>query len=379
MDMQKIALFLDPSDIVRRRQQIAAPVEESSQMNASKGSAQGRAVTRADVARYAGVSTAVVSYVVNGGPRPVAEHTAARVREAIELLNYRPNVHAQALRRGSTHVIGLVLSDPSNPFFTEVAAAIGTEAFRYDRALMIATSRATADIEIRLIDDLVRRQVDGLIVASVFGRPDLTVGRANQSTRTVWIDAPGVIPGYASVGSDGHQGAVTAVEHLVSVHDHRLVGLITGGMASASADPREQGWRHGLTAAGLEHGPVARVDWSREGGYEGGNRLLSMSNPPTAIFASSDLQAVGLLRAAHERGARVPEDLAVIAFDGTKESEFSWPPLTVIAQPIQEMARAAVRLVLEEERRETYERFVGQLVIRKSCGCPAVTERRPPR
>ena len=105
-------------------------------------------MTRADVARYAGVSTAVVSYVVNGGPRPVAADTAARVQEAIDLLNYRPNVHAQALRRGSTHVIGLVLSDPGNPFFTEFAAAIGTEAFRYDRALMMATSRGTADTEI---------------------------------------------------------------------------------------------------------------------------------------------------------------------------------------------------------------------------------------
>jgi len=86
-------------------------------------------------------------------------------------------------------VIGLVLSDPGNPFFTEFAAAIGTEAARYDRALMMATSRASEDAEARLIDDLVRRQVDGLIVASVFGRPDLTVGRANRNTPTVWIDA----------------------------------------------------------------------------------------------------------------------------------------------------------------------------------------------
>jgi len=96
---------------------------------------------------------------------------------------------------------------------------------------------------------------------------------------------------------------------------------------------------------------------------------LSLRNPPTAIFASSDLQAVGLLRAAHERGLRVPEDLAVVAFDGTKESEFCWPPLTVVAQPIAEMARTAVRLVLDEDRPESYEQFVGELLIRQSCGC----------
>ena len=111
------------------------------------------------------------------------------------------------------------------------------------------------------------------------------------------------------------------------------------------------------------------MEWSREGGYQGGHRLLSSPNPPRAIFASSDLQAVGLLRAAHERGLRVPQDLAVIGFDGTKESEFCWPPLTVVAQPIREMARKAVQLVLDEPPPEGYTPFDGELVIRQSCGC----------
>ena len=165
------------------------------------------------------------------------------------------------------------------------------------------------------------------------------------------------------------RGASLAVEHLVRVHHHQTVGLVVGGMDSPSADPREQGWQRAVRAAGLADGPIARVDWSREGGYEGGHRLLSSPNPPTAIFASSDLQAVGLLRAAHERGLRVPEDLAVIGFDGTKESEFCWPPLTVVAQPIQQMARTAVQLLLDGQRPEGYTRFVGELVVRQSCGC----------
>jgi len=327
------------------------------------------AVTRADVARYAGVSTAVVSYVVNNGPRPVAPETAARVRQAIELLDYRPNVSAQALRRGTTEMIGLILSDPGNPFFTEFAAAIGSEAFRYGHALMIATTGASPDMEAQLIEDLVRRQVDGLIVASIFGRPDLAIGRANRNTRTVWIDAPGPVPGYASVGSDGRLGAALAVQHLIDRHQHRHVGLLVGNSGGPPLDPREQGWQQALHAADLEDGPVARVEWSREGGYAGGQRLLALRNPPTAIFASSDLQAVGLLRAAHERGVRVPDDLAIIAFDGTKESEYCWPPLTVVAQPIREMAQTAVQLVLAPDAQESYHSFVGELLIRQSCGC----------
>ena len=327
-------------------------------------------MTRANVARYAGVSTAVVSYVINGGPKSVAPHTAARVRNAIDLLNYRPNVNAQALRRGTTEMLGLVLSDPTNPFFTEFAAAIGTAAFVRGHALMIATARGSEDVETRLVEDLVRRQVDGLIVASVFARPDLVIGKVNRNTPTVWIDAPDVIPGYACVRSDSYQGAVTGVQHLAEVHHHRRIGLVVGGVGSPNADPRQRGWQDALSAAGLEPGPFARVEWSREGGYAGGQTLLDLSNPPTAIFASSDLQAIGVLRAAHERGLRVPEDLAVVGFDGTKESEFCWPPLTVVAQPIVKMAEAAVRLVLDDSRPAVYETLPGELVIRRSCGCP---------
>ena len=114
-------------------------------MAKSKTSTGDRAVTRADVARYAGVSTAVVSYVMNDGPRKVAPDTgadAARVREAIARLDYRPNVHAQALRRGTTEMIGLVLSDPTNPYFVEFVAAITEAAFDYGRAVVIASARA---------------------------------------------------------------------------------------------------------------------------------------------------------------------------------------------------------------------------------------------
>jgi LacI family transcriptional regulator len=307
----------------------------------------GRAVTRADVARYAGVSTAVVSYVVNNGPKAVAPDTAARVRRAVELLDYRPNVNAQALRKGTTEMLGLVLSDPTNPFFTEFAAAIGTEAFEYGHALMIATAGSSPDTETRLIDDLVRRQVDGLIVASVFGRPDLALSRTSRDAAIVWIDARGPVPGYPSVGSDSQAAARLGVEHLVAVHGHRSVGLVVGASDGPDPDPREQGWQAALHAADLDDGPVARVAWSREGGYEGGRRLLRSRNPPTAVFASSDLQAIGLLRAAHERGLNVPGDLAVVGFDGTKESEYCWPPLTVVAQPI----------------------FPAPLVVRQSCGC----------
>ena len=337
-------------------------------MGSTESHTRGKAVTRADVARYAGVSTAVVSYVVNNGPKPVAAQTAARVREAIELLDYRPNVNAQALRRGTTEMLGLILSDATNPFFTELAGAVGRAAHARGYAMMMGSSNGDGETENRLIDDLIRRQVDGLIVASIYQRPTLRAG-STARLPMVWLDNFHDIPGYAGVGPDSHQGARLAVQHLLE-HGHRNIGLIIGIGQGAPIDPREFGWLDTLRRAGISDGSVAHVEWSREGGYAGGLQLLGQPNPPTAIFASSDLQAVGLLHAARELGLRIPEDLAIVAFDGTKESEFSWPPLTVVAQPIQRLAEAAVELLLDGPGNNPHRRFPLDLIIRRSCGCP---------
>ena len=330
-----------------------------------------RSATRDDVARQAGVSSAVVSYVVNNGPKPVAPATAARVRKAIELLNYRPNPTAKALRKGTTEILGLVLSDADNPFYTEYASAIGAEAYRRGRALMIASARHDLATETRLVDDLLGRQVDGIIAASVSQHPEEAFRRSFQTPPVVLLDASAPVHGFAAVGSDGEHGGRLAVDHLVSVHGHTRIGLVLGEPSGNGPDSREVGWRHGLEVAGLPAGPLVQTRWTREGGYEAGQFLLDGDDPPTAVFASSDLLAVGLLRAAHERGVSVPGDLAVVSYDGTQESEYSWPPLTVVAQPIEEMAKAAVAFALDPGRRTGYAQFRGALAVRRSCGCQA--------
>jgi LacI family transcriptional regulator len=331
--------------------------------------ARRRAVTRDDVARQAGVSSAVVSYVVNNGPKSVAPKTAARVRDAIELLDYRPNPSAKALRKGRTDILGLVLAD-DNPFFIEYASAIAEEAYQRGRALMIANARHDLESETRLVDDLLARQVDGIIAASVSHDPHDAFRRSFRLPPIVLLDASTAVSGFAGVGLDGAAAGRLAVEHLVGVHGHRRIGLALGEVGEGVEDPRERGWREALRSAGLPEGPVARVPWTRDGGYEAGRLLLDSPDPPTAVFACSDLVAVGLLRAAHERALALPGDLAVVSFDGTKEAEYSWPPLTVVAQPIAAMARAAVTLALDPARATPYAQFQGTLVVRRSCGCP---------
>ena len=312
----------------------------------------------------------MVSYVVNNGPRPVATETAARVRDAIDILGYRPNITARALKLGSTGMIGLVVPDSSNPFFAEYALEIERVAAERGLALLMANSASDLELEARLIVDLVSRQVDGLIVSGAAGPPrPRAPGDRRLATPTVYIDSSVASAGHHTVGSDSAGGARRAVDHLVATHGHRTVTLLMGIGVNSSIDGREVGWQEALRAAGRPEGPIVRMPFTREGGYLGGLQMLRNPEPPRAVFASSDLQAIGLLRAAHELGILVPDELAIVAFDGTHESEYCIPPLTSVRQRIRQMAEAAVRTVLEQSGPVGHQVFPMDLVVRRSCGC----------
>ncbi|HSN12654.1 MAG TPA: LacI family DNA-binding transcriptional regulator [Propionibacteriaceae bacterium] len=325
-----------------------------------------RSVTRSDVAKLAGVSTAVVSYVVNDGPRPVAAATAKRVREAMDKLGYVPNASARALRRGKTETIGLVVGDSLNPFFVQYAFELVTAAADRGKQILIGDARQSEDVERGILEELIARQVDGLLFASPFANHNLA---EVMGIPTVLIDCPGPIPGKLTVGSAAEAGAQEAVAHLVS-HGRQRVGIIIGDHGFGNPDPRERGWRRALAEAGLPSGPLVTVPFSREGGYSAALALLRQEPRIDALFTSNDLQAIGALRALNERGVRVPEDIAVASFDGTMESEFSWPPLTVAKQQLDLLAAGAIDLL------ETPPSPAGRhvqvdtiLVRRRSCGC----------
>jgi LacI family transcriptional regulator len=325
-----------------------------------------RSVTRSDVAKLAGVSSAVVSYVVNDGPRPVAEKTAKRVRDAMDKLGYVPNASARALRRGKTETIGLIIGDSLNPFFVQYTFELVTAAAARGKQILIGDSRQSPEVEKAILDEMVARQVDGLLFASPFARH---YGAEMLGIPTVLIDCPGPIPGKLTVGSAAETGAEAAVAHLVS-HGLRRVGLIIGDHGFGNPDPRERGWRNALTAAGLEPGPIARVSFSREGGYSAALALVDQDPTLDALFASNDLQAIGALRALNERGIKVPEDLAVASFDGTKESEFSWPPLTVAKQQLDLLAAGAIDLLEEPATAMGRHLEIPTILVpRGSCGC----------
>jgi LacI family transcriptional regulator, galactose operon repressor len=320
-------------------------------------------ITRNDVARYAGVSTAVVSYVVNEGPRRVAPETRERVLEAIRVLGYRPNATARALRMGTTRTFGLITPDGGNPMFAELAKAIDKEASARGYVVLQTSADGDPVTEQAKIAELLIRQVSGLLLVAPTEDPDLT----EVGIPVIAINR--VLPTVSSVRPQYRAGARAGVNHLLG-HGHRTIGLVIGGRGTGGRAPeRELGWRDALRQVGLEEGPIARARFSRQGGYDAGKELLAATKRPTAIFASSDLQAVGVLRAIHEAGLRVPEDIAVVGFDGTAETEYSWPPLTVVRQPLDRMAREAVSRLIDGEDTIQALTYPTDLILRTSCGC----------
>ncbi|MBO1269763.1 LacI family DNA-binding transcriptional regulator [Arthrobacter cavernae] len=326
-------------------------------------------VTRKDVAHHAGVSTAVVSYVVNGGPKKVAPATEAKVREAIRVLGYRPNAAARALKLGSSETIGLVMPDNFNPFFALFAHSVEEAAGARGYSLLLANSDSDPDRERGQVRNLAARQVDGVVLFSLMDEPDYAELEAAEIP-CVLLNHPAKAPGFSSVGVDLEAAARTAVEHLIG-HGHRIIALAIGVNASGTVDERRQGWSRALADAGLAEGPEDYGLFTLAGGYDAGRRLLALEERPTAIFASSDVQAVGIMRAIHESGLSVPGDIAVVSFDGTIAAEYAWPTLTTVAQPVQAMAEAAVAALVDVRKggEPQHQVFPTELLIRQSCGC----------
>ena len=328
-----------------------------------------RAVTLADVARYAGVSTSVVSYVVHDGPRPVATETAARVREAIRVLGYRPNASAQALRTGSSKMLGLIVPELDNPFWSELAVAVTHAAAARGYDVLLANSDGDATQELDRLRTLSARQVDGIIVTSILTRPDLS-RVTDPGIPMVLLNTFFEVPDHPSIGVDALRGAYDGTRHLVE-HGYRSIGLVMGH--TGSMELREQGWMRALRDAGLPDGPIVRTDFNRRGGYEAGLRMFADENRPRAVFVSSDMQAVGVLRALWELGLSAPDDVAVVSFDGAAEADYTNPQLTTVRQPIETMAAAAVDRVLGLDADNQWHRDLvpAELVLGASCGCDA--------
>lgn len=300
-----------------------------------------------DVARLAGVSTATVSRVLSGKPY-VSDDLRRRVLETIQELNYRPSRVARSLRVQRSSIIGLIISDIQNPFFTSVVRAVEDFAQQRQYSVFLCNSDEDVEKELTYIELMLAEQVAGIIVSPTASSNEVYRQLAARQIPVVAIDR-GVdgVPIDMVVG-DNIDAAHTVVSHLVE-NGYRRIGAVLGTPDASTGAERYQGYVNALIAHDLPLQPeLVRSGLPRSpNGYVMMNELLQLAQPPDAVFTGNNLLTVGVLRAIHERGLRIPDDIALAAFD-----EMDWmflvkPALTVVMQPTYEMGRRAAELLLE--------------------------------
>ncbi|WP_415949874.1 LacI family DNA-binding transcriptional regulator [Streptomyces sp. KLOTTS4A1] len=337
-------------------------------------------VTRDDVARLAGTSTAVVSYVINNGPRPVAPATRERVLAAIKELGYRPDRVAQAMASRRTDLIGMIVPDARQPFFAEMAHAVEQAAAERGQMVLVGNSDYLDEREVHYLRAFLGMRVSGLILVSQGPSERAATEIDAWDARVVLLHRrPDAIDDVAVV-TDDVGGAQLATRHLLVDHGHPYVACLGGTEETpAVGDPvtdHVEGWRRAMEEAGIPiEGRLFQAPFNRYDAYEVALTLLAGPDRPPALVCATDDQAIGVLRAARELRIDVPGRLAVVGFDDVKEAALTDPPLTTVASDRSAMARAAVDLVLDDALRITGTRndrlrqFPARLVVRRSCGC----------
>ena len=310
-----------------------------------------------DVARLAGVSSQTVSRVSTGAEH-VRPDTRARVLEAMDLLGYSPNHAARALRNGAFGAIGLLAHR-----FERTGEALTTEG--------VVEAAQAEDYAVTLVDvrrpeagdwqdaaqRLSHQAIDGLVI--IRAETATPESLALPAGLAVVVSDSRLVGHYPAVLADQLGGTRAAVQHLLDL-GHRTVHHLAGPEDSDPASLRVAGWRGCLEEAGVRAPEAWRGDWTAASGYRVGQRIAA-DDDVTAVYCANDEMAIGLVRALHERGRRVPDDVSVVGFDDIALGEFTYPPLTTVRQDFHAIGRELVRLLLDQVRGQTLR--TGQRVV----------------
>jgi len=305
-------------------------------------------VTIADVARTAGVSVPTVSKVLNHRA-DVSSDTRERVQQAISSHGYRRRTRSGRPRAA---LVDLVVAELDSPYFLEVLTGAEQAAARAGVGLVVTSAHGHEPRGGDWLATLTARRSSGIVmVVSVFDSSTLA-RLADLATPLVLLDpVGGSDPTLPTVGATNWSGGLAATEHLLSL-GHRRVAVITGPPELVCSQERLEGYRAAMGRAGIavDDDLVRFGDFQPDGGQRAAAELLALPDPPTAIFAGSDMQASGVYQEARAHGLRVPEDLSVVGFDDLRISRHLSPPLTTVRQPLAQMAAEAVRMTLEASR-----------------------------
>src|SRR5690349_2434607 len=332
-----------------------------------------RAPVMSDVGRLAGVSHQTVSRVINGSLH-VRPETRDRVLWAMRELNYRPNSVARALVTGRSNTLGVVTFDTT--LYGPAATLYGVERAAHEAGyFIIATSLKAMDRSSvpEAIERLRRHGVDGILVITPQEQSAEALLHAPAGDTPLVAVEAGPTQAVPVVAIDQLAGAAMATQHLLDL-GHKTVWHITGPSDFLESQLRTKGWRTTLQAAGEDAPEPLIGDWSPRAGYELGRRLTAEPSL-TAIFVANDQMALGVLRAMHEAGRKVPEELSIVGFDDIPEAAYFAPPLTTVRQDFDEMGSRSVRLLLEMletgQVPPTPAAVQPQLILRESTDVPS--------
>lgn len=316
-----------------------------------------------DVAKAAGVSAATVSRVLNG-KEDVGVDLRRRVHGAVTELGYRRNGPARSLRTRAAMVLGLIISDITNPFFTAVVRGAEDEAQSAGYSVVLANADEDVAKEARYLEVAAAEQMAGVLLSPASPRQTRIDVLLEQGIPVVTIDRRLTATRVDSVSVNNHHAAREAAQHLIG-QGCRRVGLVAGPVQTTTGASRLAGYRAALRAAGRRLDPslVGYADFRTEGGYAATQQLLEQRRPPDGLLFSNNLMTVGGLRAIAEAGLAIPMDIAVVGFDDASWATALSPPLTVVAQPTYHIGQTAAKLLL---RRVNGEKFPPRHVVLKA-------------
>lgn len=343
-------------------------------MNQSRSSHR---VTIIDVAREANVSFATVSRVINGKGY-VSAQTRERVLQAMTRTGYIVNRPARALAGGRHQVIGLLVPELDTSYVGEILRGIDEELAAASYDLMLYTTHRRKTRESIFVSSLTNGMTDGLLMILPMDPAAYVSNIRRNNFPFVLIDHEGLDEKGPSVGATNRRGAHQAMDYLIGL-GHRRIGFITGNLEMDCANERLAGYCESLERCGIPYDEslVREGNFHKPLAYQRTRELLSLPDPPTAIFAANDVSAFGVMDAVRDLGLRIPDDISVIGFDDIPDALTSNPPLTTIRQPMREMGKRATRMLLEfiSDQAREIERVELPTVLIVRSTCRAVSDR----
>jgi LacI family transcriptional regulator len=332
-------------------------------------------VTIKDLAKYASVSPATVSRVLNNSGY-VSEETRLRVEQAIADLGYQPDARARGLRGKPSNLVALIIPDILNVFYTPLAKAIEQNLKEHGYTMLLGVTDESGDLYVQYLQSFWESRVDGIIyVPPANGEYSVhTRSLVAQGMPMVEVNRQREVDLLDGVVADNFRGGYQGTEHLINL-GHKRIAFIVGSPEITTGKNRIKGFKQAMMDAGLEVNPelVKTGVFSKEFGIQAAQELLEISPRPTAIFATSNRILMGTMTALAAHGIRVPDEISVIAFDDSEWLSFWQPPITTVDIAVEEMAMLTVQLLLRwireghpPEKPRTYS-LSTMLIERKSC------------